>query len=97
MTSQLDLIDIQQRISNDFKDKSNEANSILKKSILKTVYLDHPRIIRCIVFLANGDIESLKKHINAAIYDPRDVMFWAEYQTLEGENPKRVRDFNNPI
>jgi len=96
LTSQLDLIDIQHRISSDFGDKSAEANNILKDSIIKTDYLNHPRIIRCILFLAKGDIESLKKNIDTAVYDPRDVMFWAEYTNLDAKNPKRIRNFNKP-
>ena len=71
MTSQLDLIDIQHRISSDFGDRTVEANNILKESIIKTDYLDHPRIIRCILFLAKGDIECLKKNIDAAVYRVR--------------------------
>jgi hypothetical protein len=40
----------------------------------KTEYLNHNRIIRCILFLAEKKIDKLKKMIETAEYDPRDVM-----------------------
>jgi hypothetical protein len=91
----LDLKDISNRIKSDFGDNSEYAEKILLEAINNTDYLNHPRILRCILFLADGDLEKLKKNIDVAIYDPRDVMFWAEY-TKPGENqtPKRIRDFN---
>ena len=60
-----------------------------------TDYLKTDRIIRCIIFLANGDIDNLKKFIDNAIFDPRDVMLWAEYERLDKLNFKRIRDFNH--
>jgi hypothetical protein len=87
--------DIQQRIINDFKDSSDKAIEILDFAISQTDYLKTDRIIRCIVFLANGDIDKLKKFIDNAIFDTRDVMFWAEYNNRNSfQNAKRIRDFN---
>jgi hypothetical protein len=91
----IDFIDINERIKTDFGDKASDAVEILKDAVGKTDYLNHPRIIRCIIFLADKNIENLKLHIQTAINDPRDVMFWAEYARCDIEqNPKRVRDFN---
>lgn len=87
--------DILQQIGLDFNDLSDKAIEILNKAISKTDYLKTDRVIRCIVFLANGDIEKLRKFIDNAIFDTRDVMLWAEYEKLSGEfNYKRIRDFN---
>jgi hypothetical protein len=90
----VDTKDIIERIHLDFGSRSPEAIKILNEGILKADYLNSNRIIRCILFLANGDFEKLKKHVGNAIYDPRDVMLRAEYINIEHSNPKRIRDFN---
>jgi hypothetical protein len=95
---QLDLQDIQKRIIRDFGDESAEAILLLNEAIREVGFLNHPRIIRCILFLANGNIESLKQNIDVATFDPRDVMFRAEYsETDNWENAKQIRDFNKPF
>jgi hypothetical protein len=95
MNNLSDLPDIQQRIKFDFDNKTAEANIIINAAIIQTNYLNHPRILRCILFLAKGDMDNLKKYIDIAIQDPRDVMLWAEYTDLhDGQTPKRIRDFN---
>ncbi len=88
--------DIIQQLQQDFTDLSDSAISILQDAITKTDYLKTDRIIRCIIFLANGDIDKLKKSIDHAIFDPRDVMLRAEYENLNNQDfkYKRVRDFN---
>ena len=86
--------DISKRIKSDFNDRSDKANKVLKDALSKIDYLNNDRIVRCIIFLANGDLNSLKKHIETAIYDTRDVMLWAEYTNIDKVKPKRVRDFN---
>jgi len=87
--------DIIQRIKSDFKDLADTVIAILQESISKTDYLKTERIIRCIIYLAHGDISKLRKYIDNAIFDPRDVMLWAEYENLKADQtPKRIRDFN---
>ncbi len=88
--------DINKRIEIDFGVQSNMAIEILKTAIEKTEYLKTDRVIRCIIFLSKGDLNELKKNIEVAINDTRDVMLWAEYEKLsEDFNYKRKRDFNN--
>ena len=88
--------DITRRIIADFEDNSGEAVVLLTKAIEEVNYLETDRIIRCILFLSKGNISSLKKYIEAAAGDPRDVMLWAEYEDLkDGFNYKRLRDFNH--
>src|SRR6056297_360783 len=87
--------DIQQRIILDFRGLADKANELLTNAISKTEYLKTDRVIRCIVFLANGDLNNLQKYIDDAIIDTRDVMFLAEYEEQEGEfYSKRIRNFN---
>ena len=87
--------DIRERIESDFGDKALIVFKIFDDAISKTDYLNHSRIIRCIIFLAEHDVEKLQKNIEAATDDPRDVMLWAEYENQgQAERPKRIRDFN---
>ena len=86
--------DIRKKIESDFGDKAAEVFGIFDDALSKTDYLNHFRIIRCIIFLSDKNIDELKKNIQVAIEDPRDVMLFAEYIRREGEKPKRVRDFN---
>ncbi len=85
--------DIKEKIESDFGNKAPEVYKIIEDAISKTAYLNHHRIIRCIIFLADKNFESLKKNIERATNDPRDVMLLAEYTSVE-KDPKRVRDFN---
>lgn len=87
--------DIQNRIQSDFRENTLEATKILEEAVSKNDYLNHNRIIRCIIYLSEKRIDRLKEAVIQATGDPRDVMLWAEYINLrEGETPKRVRDFN---
>ena len=91
-------IDINERIKSDFGCQEPEVLEIFSDAFSKAEYLNHNRIIRCVIFLADGSIDSLKKYIEKAIYDPRDVMLWSEYENQrQDEHPKRVRDFNKPF
>jgi hypothetical protein len=87
--------DINARIRTDFEENSSKATTMLLDAINKVEYLKTDRVIRCIIFLAKGNLTDLNKYIETATFDPRDVMLWAEYEGLkENEKPKRVRDFN---
>lgn len=96
-TDIIETPDIKEKIYSDFGDKSETVIRTLREAIAKHDYLNSGRILRCIIYLADKNFEALKKYIDHAIGDPRDVMYWAEYinreQGFEG-NPKRVRDFN---
>jgi hypothetical protein len=95
-TQQMTFIDdIVKRINADFGENANIATTKLIEAITKQDYLKTDRIIRCIIFLAKGNLKDLDKYIETAIFDTRDVMLWAEYEKLNGDfNYKRVRDFN---
>ncbi len=87
--------DIIARINTDFGESANKATTMLSDAIIKVDYLKTDRVIRCIIFLAKGNLTDLDRYIEAATFDTRDVMLWAEYEGLKAnENPKRVRDFN---
>lgn len=87
--------DILEKIISDFGDRYSKVIDILEKAFSDYDYLQNDRIIRCIIFLSEKSIQKLRQTIEVAAYDPRDVMFWAEYTNREElETPKRVRDFN---
>lgn len=87
--------DIREKIKTDFGEKAAHILEILDEAIAKTDYLSTPRIIRCILFLADGNMDKLKKMIVNAQHDTRDVLLWAEYEQIgEPFHPKRIRDFN---
>ncbi len=87
--------DITKRIETDFAASAEEASAMLVAALEKTEDLKTDRIIRCIIFLATGDLAELKKIIQMATADPRDVMFAAEYRDGDDKhNYIRIRDFN---
>lgn len=88
--------DIIARINTDFGENGNKATTMLFGAISKVDYLKTDRVIRCIIFLAKGNLTDLNKYIETATFDTRDVMLWAEYEKLNGDlNFKRQRDFDN--
>ena len=51
------------------------------------------RIVRCILFGTNGNIEQLKIHIDYTNRDYRDIIVQAEYN----DDMNWLRDFNRPF
>lgn len=87
--------DIIGRIKTDFGENADNATTMLLDAISKVEYLKTDRVIRCIIFLAKGNLTDLNKYIETATFDTRDVMLWAEYEKSSGDfNYKRLRDFN---
>ena len=90
--------DITNKIYTDFGEAASDACQILENAIEKTGDLNSDRVIRCIIFLAKGNVDELNKYIKVAVADPRDIMLWAEYEKSEdGINYNRLRDFSNPF
>ncbi|MHC4942739.1 MAG: hypothetical protein ACYTG7_06930 [Planctomycetota bacterium] len=55
--------------------------------------IESDRIIRCIVFVASGNLDTLEQAIELARTDYRDLIMWAEYN----EKDQRIRDMNKPF
>ena len=86
--------DIAARISVEFGAHAAEALEYLEaEPALDT----SSRVLRCVVFLAKGNIEELQAMVRAARADFRDVIFWAEYERHASQRPIRVRDLNEPF
>ncbi|MBO6607263.1 hypothetical protein [Psychroserpens sp.] len=67
--------------------------SLLESYLDRFEQLHSDRVIRCIIYLSQGNSTVFKRYLDAAVKDPRDVMFWAEYEDHNSRSPKRVRDF----
>ena len=84
--------DILLKIEHDFGQETGKAIELIEQAIQGHSYLNSERIVRCIVFIAEGNLDKLKETINFAILDPRDVMVWAEY-SYDQNTLLRIRDF----
>ena len=85
------LTDIHQKIQIDFGLRAPFAMQVLDELDAESKGLVSPRLIRALVYLAKGDIEALKKTVELARTDWRDVLLQAEYSYPEAI---RVRDFD---
>ena len=83
------------KVNKDFEtpEEAALALSVLADFMDQNQELSSDRILRCIVFVANGDLNRLEKAIDLAREDYRDLIVWAEYD----EKNERVRDFSNPF
>jgi|GEM_PF-874121 len=84
--------DVVARVQKDFGGGSDAAFKLLRGD-----FPEVDRVLRCIVYLAKGDITALPELIAAAATDYRDVIFWAEYTDHEARRPHKVRDLNKPF
>lgn len=71
------------RIANDFGDRADAAIARIEAMLVEfqRVYKEpaSPRIIRCVLHLSSGNLDSLDRHIDACLTDYRDIILWAEY------------------
>ena len=87
--------DIWGKVNKDFEtpEEAALALSVLSDFVDQNQELASDRILRCIVFVAKGDLNRLEKAIDLAKEDSRDLIVWAEYD----EKSERVRDLTNPF
>jgi hypothetical protein len=87
--------DILDKLNRDFEDSEEAALalSVLADFVEENQELSVDRILRCIVFVANGDLDLLDKAIELAKIDYRDLIVWAEYD----EKRERIRDLSLPF
>ena len=87
--------DIWGKVNRDFgtPEEAALALSVLADFVDQNQELASDRLLRCIVFVAKGDLNRLEKAIDLAKEDYRDLIVWAEYD----EKSKRVRDLTNPF
>jgi hypothetical protein len=88
--------DIDSYIKDRFGERAELAGSLIEGHVEK--HPDHSgRVIRCVLYLANGSLDELAAMLEAASRDYRDVIFWAEYTGYTTKEPRRIRNFNMPF
>lgn len=87
--------DILGKIKQDFDDldEASLVQSVLEDFIDQHEELAADRILRCIVFVAAGNLTTFEKAIELAVIDYRDLIVWAEYDVSR----KQVRDLSLPF
>ena len=88
--------DIIKEIEIRFALDTHQAIHLITKFVERLEYIESSRVVRCVLYLSN-DLKSLRENLDYAELDPRDVMFWAEYDMSDASNHKRVRNFTKPF
>ena len=83
-------LDIQQKLALDFGSEMPFAKDEIEALYAATNWQISDKMIRCIIYLAKGDVMLLKRTIGCARKDYKDVLWLAEYD--RGDD--RLRDFN---
>jgi len=81
--------DIEVWINNNYSD-TEKAKGIIQPLLALDTEINLSRIIRCALYLSESDYDSLKSYTDKALNDPRNVLWWAEY---DNRNVQK-RDFN---
>ncbi|MBB1428752.1 hypothetical protein H5181_20205 [Shewanella sp. SG44-2] len=81
--------DIEVWIKKNYSD-AERAKEIIQPLLALDSEINISRIIRCALFLSESDYDSLKVYTQKAIDDPRNVLWYAEY---DNRNVQK-RDFN---
>ena len=84
------LIDIQQKLEQDFGSEFSFARDEIDALYTATNWRVSNKVIRSIIYLAKGDLELLKMNIARAQTDVKDLLWEAEY----GRGDEQLRDFN---
>jgi hypothetical protein len=83
------------RVAEEFGPQAGKAIALLEA--VPSPLTERVRTLRCIVFLAEGDVSLLPLLIEHAFADYRDILFWAEYRDWESDRPRRIRNFGRPF
>jgi hypothetical protein len=81
--------DIEKWIKNKYPD-AERAKKIVEPLLSINVAMSVSRIIRCALYLSESDYDALASYTKQALDDPRNVLWWAEY---DNRNIQK-RDFN---
>lgn len=82
--------DILKRLESDYEKSSEEVKRSIQELILSHKDFRSHRIVRALIYAGDKNIEHLKKMIELAKADWRDLLMNAEYEI----NSKRVRNFD---
>ena len=82
--------DVVRKIASDFP---NEPLGIILALLDDYGGPERLRVIRCVIYLAEGNADKLLEFIGSARTDYRDVIYWAEYDGSD----RKIRDFGQPF
>ena len=88
--------DIKDKMAKDFGADLEAARQLVDVCVPGSAGSLDGRLLRAVLFLANGDLTKLEEAVAGCLLDWRDVLFVAEYEDRGGE-PVRVRDFNKSL
>lgn len=69
------------------------AKQVLEPVLTINTAISIPRILRSILYLSAHDYDSLEAYVKKAVDEPRNVLWWAEY---DNRNIQR-RDFSQSL
>ena len=84
--------DIEKRIKDNFSDV-DKVKQIISDISVPVAEMD--RVIRCILYLSEGDYDSLKHWVTTANIDRRDVYYFAEYDNRSERKWNFSIEFDN--
>lgn len=85
--------DIWRKIQKDFGSDAQDAEEKIQMLSAQSKDLIEDRLVRCIIYLADGNIKNMEDAIKLAQTDYRDVIWQAEYECSETQK----RDLSNPF
>lgn len=83
--------DIEKKIDLEYGEQASKARTILENGLPSATTT--PRVVRCVIALAEKSLEKLREMVNRAKDDSRDVMYWAEYD----KSGEHIADYNKPF
>jgi len=54
-------------------------------------------VLRALIHLAGGDLDDLRRYARIAERNPQQVVYWAEYEDLEADAPRKARSMSEPF
>ena len=85
------VADIEKKIDSDYGELASKARAILENGFSPSTTA--PRVVRCVIALAEKSLDKLQEMVIRAKEDSRDVMYWAEYE----KSGKQIADYNKPF
>ncbi len=87
--------DIRRRIARDFSPADAGALRVdieTRRAANPAIFSD--RVIRCVIHVANGDLQTAGRAVSLALTDWRDLIVWAEYDNTFDQ---QLRDLSMPF
>lgn len=84
--------DIERWIKENYTDVMRAKQALEPVLTIETA-ISIPRIVRSVLYLSECDYDSLVVYAKQAVDDPRNILWWAEYDNRN----TRKRDFNNSL